>query len=284
MTNSLYATCSVLLALLVLPALGMGQSATDTSQVKKDSSIAKKKSVFAATMLSQNRLHYFGRTDSLNSGGLLAQAGYQLKWGLYVQGTAVFIDNSVQTMQYTGSLLEGGYRYKSKHFSGNVFFIQFLYRDNSILLQSAIKQQTGINFSYTNKIFNLTLGGDLKFSNRTDAGATAGLDHLFIFKGKHKNAFAFDPAFYAYAGTQNFVTSYTEEKRGLLGFPIGSTTVSQQVSNFNLLAYEVNMPIVYVYHHFNVSVTPAYIMPQNVLEGEKAGNLFYLTFGLGVRF
>ncbi len=82
-----------------------------------------------------------------------------------------------------------------KSFSGNVFYNQFLYKANSQLVQSALKSQAGINLVDNNKIANVNTGMGVKFSNRTDLGLTAGLDHLFIYViPGTKNAIAVNPS------------------------------------------------------------------------------------------
>ncbi|MBV9987919.1 MAG: hypothetical protein JO301_09585, partial [Chitinophagaceae bacterium] len=181
------------------------------------------------------------------------------------------------------------YRFpQTDHFNGNIFYTQFLYKDQSTLVQSALKSQTGINLSYTNPILNINGGGDVKFSSQTDLGATLGFDHLFLFKGENHTAFALDPSIYAYAGTQKFSNTYLERKN-ILGIPVTQQT-TQQVTQFNILSYEVSMPLVFVSGKFNASITPAYVMPQNLVTvagrpdlSERGQNMFYVTISVGVR-
>jgi hypothetical protein len=133
-------------------------------------------------------------------------------------------------------------------------------------------------------VLNFTAGADLKFSDQTDVGATVGVDHLFIWTIPNtKSAFAFDPSVYLYAGTQNFQETY-KKARNVGGIPVGTPqTVTEQVKKFNILAYEVSAPIVYVNGIFNASVTPAYVVPQNLIAGERGKNMFYFTLSAGIR-
>jgi hypothetical protein len=274
------------------------EAQTNTSSTGKTDSVAEKKNVFTANVNYQSRLHYFGRTDELQSSGLFPSISYELKEGFYAKSNFIFINNRTTSLSYNGSVIEGGYKFpESKHFSGNIFYSQFIYKDESQLVQSALRSQTGINAAYNNKIVNLNLGGDAKFSDRTDFGATAGLDHLFIHViPKKKQAIAFNPSAYVYAGTQNFSTSYIIKNRapGLLGLPIGGgesqNTVTEEKTKFNILAYEFSAPIVFVAGKFNASITPSYVMPQNLVKvdnrpdlSETGKNMFYITAGVGVR-
>ncbi|MBA4197219.1 MAG: hypothetical protein C0459_06645 [Chitinophaga sp.] len=241
------------------------------------------KSEFSASVNYQSKLHYFGRTDSLQSSGLFPSIGYQFKFGLYAQGNFIFIQNPAIPLSYTGTTVEGGFRFKqTKHFNGNIFYTQFLYKDKTSLVQSALHSQTGINLAYTNNILNLNGGADLKFSDKTDIGITAGVDHLFIIKVPDKKmAFAFDPSAYAYMGTQNFSNTYIQNKN-VLGVPVTqqyTTTVTQ----FNVLSYEVSMPVVFVAGKFNASVIPSYVMPQNLISGERGSEMFYVALSIGIK-
>jgi len=248
------------------------------------------KNEFSASVNYQSALHYFGRTDSLKSSGLFSTIGFQSKTGLYAQGNFIFIQNKSEPITYTGTTIEAGYRFpQSDHFSGNLFYTQFLYNNKSTLLQSALKSQTGINASYTNPIINVNGGADLKFGGQTDLGATLGLDHLFIFKNAiSHSAFAVNPSVYAYAGTQKFTNTYFE-KGGILGFPLSPQT-TQQVTQFNILSYEISMPVVFVSGKFNASVTPAYVIPQNLVSivgrpdlSEYGKEMFYVTVSVGIK-
>ncbi len=210
---------------------------------------------------------------------------------MYAQGNFIFVQNSAQPATYTGATVEGGYRFpQSDHFNGNVFYTQFLYKDKSTLVQSALKSQTGINLAFTNKILNINLGADLKFSDKTDVGGTFGLDHLFIItKGLKNAAIAIDPSVYAYAGTQQFSNSYLK-KESVLGFPVSQQNVTERVTQFNILSYEASMPVVLVVGKFNASVIPAYVIPQNLASvagrpdlTERGQNMFYVTVSAGIR-
>lgn len=272
----------LLIAMMILPILSFSQESSKKASQKDE---------FSASVNYQSALHYFGRTDSLKSSGLFPSVGFQSKTGLYAQGNFIFVQNASLANTYAGTTIEAGYRFpQTTHFSGNLFYSQFLYKDKSTLVQSALKSQTGINLSYLNKIANINGGVDLKFSNQTDAGATLGLDHLFLFANPETHtAFAFDPSVYVYAGTQKFSNSYLEKKI-LLGIPVTQQSTEQQVTQFNVLSYEISMPVVLVMGKFNASVTPAYLIPQNLVTvagrpdlSERGKEMFYVTLNVGVK-
>lgn len=266
---------------LLLPFISFAQGDSTTAKTNH----------LTASVNYQTRLHYFGRTDSIQSSGLLPSIGLESKIGFYATGNFIFVNNAATPTKYVGTTIEAGYQLPAtKHFNGNVFYTQFIYDDKSLLVQSALKSQAGINTAFTNKIVNINIGADLKFSDKTDVGATFGLDHLFIYKkGLTNMAFAFNPSVYVYAGTQNFSNTYLEQKKTVLGVPYTQQT-TETITNFNILSYEFSMPIVFVCGKFNASITPSYVMPQNLVvvannpsQSERGSNMFYATFGVGFR-
>lgn len=261
--------------LAFLPLAAMSQDTDSTQSAKSE---------FSASINYQSALHFMGRVDSLKSSGVFPILGYQLKNGLYAQGAAVFVQNPMQPLAYTGASVELGYKFPDKeHFEGNIFVSKFFYEDQSTLVQSALQAQTGVNLTYKNKIINLNGGFDLKFSDKTDIGATLGIDHLFVtpIRGWDKAAIAVMPSATAYAGTQYFTNTYIK-KDNVLGVPVTRQT-TEQVAQFNILAYEFSAPVVLVKGKFNAYLAPSFVMPKHLVESERGENLFYITAGLGFR-
>jgi hypothetical protein len=260
------------------------------SFAQNDTSI-KRKNVFIASVNYQSRLHYFGRTDSLQSMGMYPTIGFETRQGFYGSGSPIFVSNALQSPMYAGSILEAGYKFpETRNFSGNVFYNHFLYEKSSEIVQSALKGQTGANFTYNNKIVNVTAGGDLKFSDKTDIGATLTLDRLMIHLAPDSSwALAFNPTAALYSGTQNFTNTYYK-KNNIAGLPVGQQLVTDQVQAFNVLAYELSLPIVFVKGKFNASIAPAYVSPQHLVtvankpeQSEYGKNMFYVSASVGVR-
>jgi hypothetical protein len=274
-------------SILLLMLTGFHQ----VSFAQNDTSI-KRKNVFIASLNYQSRLHYFGRTDSLQSSGMYPTIGFETKSGFYGSGSPIFISNALQSPNYAGSILEAGYKFpETRNFSGNVFYNHFLYEKSSEIVQSALKGQTGANFTYNNKIVNVTAGGDLKFSDKTDIGATLTLDKLMIHLAPDSSwALAFNPTAAMYTGTQNFTQTYYK-RNNVAGLPIGGQQlVTEQVQAFTVLSYELSLPIVFVKGKFNASITPSFVSPQNLVtvpnkpeQSEYGKNMFYVSASVGVR-
>jgi len=239
---------------------------------------------FKLSVNYQSTLHYYGRTDSLKSAGFFPLAECWLTKDFYVNAAPVFVNNRAQSFEYAGTLATAGYQHISRKWITSIYATKPFYRSGSQLVQSALKAQGGASVSFLNKILNLTAGGDLKYSSRTDVGASAGIDHIVRIQLPKKQVLVIDPSAYAYAGTQNFTTTYYQKQPSLL--PFGGTTqaVNQDVERFTILSYEFSVPFVYVHGPFMALLTPSYVLPQNLVTidgrpdlSERGEAMFYAT-------
>jgi len=253
------------------------------AQSVDSSSTSEKKITFTVGAAFNSGLNYYGRRDSLKSQAIYPFAGITLKNGLYLFSNFIFINNAVATT-YAATTLEAGYSFKNKKgtWKGNIFGDRFFYNADVSLIQSVVKEQVGFNLANINNVINIHAGADAKFSNQTDFGANAGLDHAFRIDpvGK-KGVIVITPAAYSYFGTQRFSKTYLEEKKFLL-FPVSQQQVTQSSSQFGVMSYELSCTIIYGLGKMNLIVTPAYVLPQNVImangaSSQKADNLFYTT-------
>jgi hypothetical protein len=248
-----------------------------------DSSTAKKKITFTTGVAFNSALNYYGRTDSLKSQGIYPFAGITLHNGLYLFTNFIFINNAVAA-SYAATTIEAGYKFKNKkgNWKGNIFGSRFFYNADVSLVQSVVKEQAGINLANNNKVVSIYGGVDAKFSNQTDFGAYTGLDHSFRFDSVGKRSvIVITPSAYCYFGTQRFTRTWLQEKRFLI-LPVGEQMVSQSSSRFSILSYELSCPVIYAIGKMNIILTPAYVMPQNIItangdDSKKPDNLFYTT-------
>ena len=223
-------------------------------------------------------LNYYGRVDSLHSSGGGPFVGVQFRNGLYLNGNAVFIHNAQQT-RYAATLIEGGYNFRNKKntVAGNLSTTRYLYQGDIDLVQSAVKQSVTASVTFLNKGVNVTLGGDVKFSGQADPGAQMGLDHIIRWSGVFRSCVVvLDPSVYAYAGTQHFTQSWLQQKKFLL-LPAGEETLTKDSRRFDLLSYEISLPMILAYKKFQFILSPAYVLPQHLLSDTEAKNLFYMT-------
>jgi hypothetical protein len=256
----------------------------------KDST-AKNKTELVVAISYNSGLNYYGRVDSVKSTGFYPTAGVNFKNGIYLHSSFVFINNASYN-GYAATIAEAGYQFKNKKesWSGNIFVNKFFYKDNTGQVQSALKGTAGINLAHLNKIINLNAGADVKLSDKIDIGVSAGLDHTFRIENIGKGVIVIDPSAYLYAGTQNFTNTYYQEKNFLF-LPAGEEAVTTNSRKFSILSYELSCPVVYGLGKMNLVLSPAYVIPQNLVVvpgrpdlSERGASLFYLTSTLKFTF
>ena len=246
---------------------------------------------FKISINYHSNLNYYGRVDSLKSSGVFPMAELWFTPKVYVNAAPIFVNNALQSMDYAGTVATLGYQHVTDKWITSFSLLKPFYTEEARLVQSALKAQTNASFTRLNNVLNITVGGDIKFSDKMDFGATAGLDHIFRIQNRDNSMLIIDPGFYAYAGTQQFSRTYTRKKGGNILIPPTQERVTETGTDFNILAYEVSVPVIFVKGRFQVLATPAYIMPKNLQTvsgrpdlSEQGENTFYTTLGVKYTF
>lgn len=248
------------------------------SQETGDSTKEKSRPAFKLGVFYNSYLHYYGRTDSLQSGGLFPIAEFWFDRHFYITAAPVFVTSQGSSLKYAGTVAMAGYRFgKENKSSWNFYLVKPVYKDNSQLVQSALKMQIAGTGTWLNKFLNITAGGDIKLSDKMDFGALAGVDHVFRHQLKGSSVVVIDPTFHINAGTQQFSKTYYKESSFLL-FPGMQQEITEKVRRFEILSYEVSVPMVFAKGKMQFIVSPSYVIPKNLL-GEKGENKFYGLVG-----
>jgi len=255
------------------------------AQTQPDSATSKKPQ-FKLSLNYNSGLNYYGRTDSLKSSGFFPLAELWITPTFYVNAAPVFIHNSTQQVAYAGTVTTMGFQKITPKWFRNFYVLKPFYQRNSELVQSALQAQSGFSLTRLNKILNLTGGADVKWSDKFDIGATAGVDHIFRIE-KRNFILVIDPSATANAGTQQFSKTYTVKKKGGLLLPPSREEVTETSQAFNILSYEFSMPVIYARGKWQVIGTPSYVMPKHLLQvagrpdlSEHGQNMFYVTVAL----
>jgi hypothetical protein len=233
-------------------------------------------------------LNYYGRTDSLRSSGYFPMAELWFGESFYINAAPIFVNNKAVSFDYAGSVATVGYQFNGSKWLGNIYFLKPFYEANSGLVQSALKAQSGVSITKLNQVLNVTAGADAKFSDKVDFGAMGGIDHIFRVQNTDNSVFVADPSFYVYAGTQQFQETYYKRSNNPILPP---TEETKNINRFNILAYELSMPVIYAKNKIMLIATPAYVMPQNLIEvpnrpdlSERGKGMFYTTVAVKYTF
>jgi len=274
---------ALFIGVLIITFAARSQSAEGEKEQQKTS--------FKLGVNYNTNLNYYGRTDSLRSSGFFPLAELWFNESFYLNAAPVFVSNKISSFDYAGTVAAAGYQFNSENkWLGNIYFLKPFYKDNSQLVQSALKAQAGMTLTWLNKAINLTGGGDMKFSDKIDYGATGGLDHIFRFQFDDQSVLVIDPSAYVYAGTQQFTNTYYKQSNFIF-FPGFEEQVTEKVKSFNILAYEFSSPLILAKGKFQLLFTPSWIIPQNLIEvearpdlTERGKEMFYATIGAKVTF
>src|SRR5882724_5823562 len=171
--------------------------ASVTTYAQSDSAREKEKVQCRLGSYYNSHLNYYGRTDSLRSSGFFPMAELWFNKNFYINAAPVFVSNKASSFEYAGTVTTAGYLYSEPDkFAVNIYFVKPIYKDNSQLVQAALKAQAGTTLTWLNKFINITGGADVKFSDKTDYGVTAGLDHIFRFELEGPSVLVIDPSAY----------------------------------------------------------------------------------------
>jgi hypothetical protein len=247
----------------------------------------KEKTQFKIGLNYNSSLNYYGRTDSLRSSGFFPLAELWFNKSFYINAAPIFVSNKISSFDYAGTVASAGYLFHSENkWLGNIYLLKPFYKESSQLVQSALKAQTGLTLTWMNKVINLTGGADIKFSDKTDFGTMASLDHAFRLQLDDKSVLVIDPSVSLNAGTQQFTKSYLKKAAGFLLFPGNEQLVTESAQRFSILSYELSLPVVFAKGKFQLLLTPAYVIPQNLITtenrpdlSERGKEMFYTTIG-----
>jgi len=254
------------------------------------SDTARQKTQFKLSVNYNSHLNYYGRTDSLRSSGMFPMAELWFTPSFYINAAPIFVNNKVSKFDYAGTVASMGYQHVSDKWINSVYVVKPFYEKSAQLVQAALKAQAGISITNLNKAVDFTLGADIKFSDKIDFGATAGIDHLFKKVFADQSVLVIDPSAFLYAGTQQFTNTYYKHSNFLF-FPGTQQQVSENVRKFDVLSYELSMPVIFVKEKFQFLFTPSYVIPQNLITvqnrpdlSERGKEMFYATVGVKVSF
>ncbi len=275
----------IFLAFLSTSQLAIAQPEVDPNLNKKEKSTVS----FTVGSTFSSNLHYYGRTDSLKSSALIPNLSLEFGKGFFFNTSFVFINNKTKSFDYTAAIVGAGYKFgESEGLAGNLYADKFFYNNNQ-LVQSSQTGQAGFALSWLNNVMDLNGGSSVVFSNNADFFASLGLDHPFRI-GKENTIFVVTPTVTANAGSQNFTHTYLL-KRNIFLLPVADQEFTKTSKQFQLLSYDISVPLELVHDNLSIHITPGYVLPQNVIKvagrpdlSENASSLFYFNIGASITF
>lgn len=226
------------------------------------------KSTFTIGVSYANNASYYGQKALEKTPYVAAVASYRHKSGLYATAMAYRLVKDSQTLA-SASSLGAGYAFNiSKKLSVDLSYSHTFYPSLSPFLQAANANNASLSFTHTGWL-STTIGADYAFGKTNDVFVTAGVGKMINLGSiSPKDLVTLNPSIDVTAGTQRFFETYVEEKKlrdSLLGMlpipPIfgqpGSTptTTTKTKTSFDLLSYNLKMPLAYNRAHYMLEIS-----------------------------
>jgi len=242
---------------------------------------------------------FMGRRDSIRAPYTLPSIAYYDKSGFFADISVSYLTASAE-QRVDLFLLSAGYLFESKKWSGGISATGYFFSEESYNVQSELTANISGLISYDLKAIEISLTAS-NFFNSASSSDIFGellLDRTFYTKDRK---FLIKPGVALSAGTQNFYETYYQENR--LGNRKDSGQGSQdqntpteikirEATAFNILNFELSMPLHYYYKSFIFSFKPVVAFPQSsatittedTVIAEDLRTVFYWSAGLSYWF
>lgn len=285
-------TISFIITILLSCTFVFGQ--TDTTTVPPADSTPLK-STLTLGLVYANNASYYGQKALDKTPYAAFAVSYRHKSGLYLTGLTYKLLNE-KSNNVSAASLGAGYSAKlGKRVTADISYAHSYYPGNTPLLQAANPDNATLSLVYDNWL-NIGVTGDYAFGHTNDGFATLALSKsINLFSITSKDIIILNPSVDAVAGTQHFYTSYLEQKRlqdsllGILLPPLTGTSPSGNTktvatSTFNLLSYNLKLPLSYNRAHYVIEANyQASLLSEYVTSGAGTINSF-LTFSFYYQF
>ena len=253
---------SVLIVLFIVPIKsGAQEKSTADSTVKYP---MKEESYGLISASYNNDIVFLGRKSSLKAPYITAQAGFYHKSGLFINGAVSYLASSAEKRidLFTPAV---GYDFYWKKFRTGISVAKYFYNNKSYTSKSALAGSLNVYAVYNFDIVEVYVNSAAYFSNTTDFILGLGVSHTFYTAGDNLK---FIPSVYLNAGTQNYYGNYSNNNRFgrhmLDGGSSGSIRTGMMGgSGFNVLDYELSIPVSYTLNKFQFSFIPVFAIPVN---------------------
>lgn len=284
-SNYLLASLIVLLFFIPLKSDAQDKSTSNSSANYP----AADKSFGLVSTTYNSDIVFLGRKSPSKAPYISAQAGYYHKSGLYINGSVSYLAASGEKRidLFTSS---AGYDYYQNKFSSGISGTRYFFNNKSYTAKSALTGSLNAYAGYDFDILEVYLDGTAYFSNNTDFVLGLTIGHTFFAAGGNLKII---PSVYLNAGTQNYYGDDDNNSRMGRNMLNAAGLQSQGTGmmgygNFNMLDYEIGVPVSYTLNKFRFFFFPVYAIPVNAASitnnqdtyREDLDNSFLWSFGM----
>jgi hypothetical protein len=223
-----------------------------------DSTETKKPTLTLAAIYGSNA-NYYGQTAAERLPYVLTNASLRFPAGFFISGSAYRLLN-LGGSGVSAVDASAGFNWDvTRNFTAGIAYARSFYPENSPLLQAGNENTASASLGYDWQIFESELGADYSFGSQSDVFVSLSNSKLIDLGsfGSDRGYFTLEPSVEIVGGTQQYLEEYTVRKSKQEKFqewlknplaPPGqdqTETVTTSRTSFDLLTYNVNIPIGY---------------------------------------
>ncbi|MEC5143963.1 hypothetical protein [Chitinophaga sp. 212800010-3] len=272
---------ALMLVFLIGMHCGSVYAQTDTTEAPS------KKVTFTIGALYTNNANYYGQTAEKAMPYVATAANVQFRSGFYLTGTAYRLLSDSGTFVSASSAGAGFDFPIGKKLKADLSYSHTFYPADSRFLQAANSDNASVSLKYK---YWMTTGvnADYAFGKRNDMFVTLSTEKQISLGSfaKGKDLITLTPSVDAVAGTQHFYQTYVQERISQLsklglpipilpGVPANSQTVTEESTRFDLLSYNLRVPLAYNRSHYMLQVEyQLSVLSDNALSGAGTNHSF----------
>ncbi len=223
-------------------------------------SVPSKASLTLGTVYANNA-NYYGQKAAESTPYIALAANYKLKCGFYFSALTYKLLND-KISGVSASSLGAGFNFKlAPQVTADISYSHSFYSNYSPLLQASNADNASISFTRSGWL-NISVAGDYAFGTTNDGFVTGALSKsINLFSIGTRDIVTLTPSADVVAGTQHFYESYVKEQKlrddvlGIISSPFTggtppNTTTTVAKTSFNLLSYNLKLPLAYNRAHY----------------------------------
>lgn len=241
-----------------------------------------------------NNSSFLGRNQQERLPFLSTDLSYISKSGFWLSAVAYQVMSTASTVDEVDLTLGWSF-YPSDRIDAALYYSKFFFSPETTLLKAstgnAASGYLGLDWTllYSRLTATATFGGSTDFFLILD-------NSRYFSTGKllHKSdSLSVEPRFSLIAGTQTFVQSHmgayapapdyspgSGPGRPGGGGPGAGPAQERSTTSFNILSYELALPVTYSINNLSLEVAPRYSIPVNQLEGSNIPSQLFVTTSL----
>ena len=229
--------------------------------------------------------NYFGQTTEEKLPYLMSYGAYQFKNGIYFSAGALSLLNNFNGVASVD--LSAGYAFVPvKNVEGSLSYTRSFYQKDVPLLQASNENNVNGSLAFEH-LFKTGISADYAFGKESDVFVSFTNSKLISLGSLSENdLISIEPAFGVIGGSQRFYQTYTTERKKRFLDPLfpgngpEPETTTVESTNFDLLAYTLNLPLAYSRSNYTLEAAYQATLAGKKLQGgsDKPVSIFSLSF------